>query len=160
MKKTILTAILAVAGIVNASAQFEKGKYYLGATTNSAGLSYSKDSKFNLNLGLNGGYMFEDGWMAIAEVGMDYHNSDMQQFYAGAKCRYLIEQNGLFLQLGAKFVQGAPDFNDVQITPEVGYCFYLNKHLTLEPSIYYDLSLSDFADKSKFGLKVGLAWYF
>ena len=98
--------------------------------------------------------------MAIAEFGMDYRNSDMQQIFAGAKCRYLIEQNGLFLQLGAKYVHGAPSFNDVQITPEVGYCYFLNGHLTLEPSIYYDLSLSDFSDKSKFGLKVGLAWYF
>ena len=160
MKKTILSLIMAFAGVVSASAQFEQGKYYLAATTNSAGLSYSKESKFNLNLGLNAGYMFEDGWMAIAEFGMDYRNSDMQQIFAGAKCRYLIEQNGLFLQLGAKYVHGAPSFNDVQITPEVGYCYFLNGHLTLESSIYYDLSLSDFSDKSKFGLKVGLAWYF
>ena len=52
MKKTILSLIMAFAGVVSASAQFEQGKYYLAATTNSAGLSYSKESKFGLKVGL------------------------------------------------------------------------------------------------------------
>lgn len=160
MKKLLFTLLLAVLGFGSASAQFEKGKMYLGATTNSAGLSYSKNEKFKLNAGVNAGYMFEEAWMAIAEVGFDYSNKDMQTFNIGAKCRYLIEQNGIFLQLGAKYLHGAPNFNDVQITPEVGYCFFLNRHLTVEPSLYYDMSLSDLAEKSKTGLKVGLAWYF
>ena len=160
MKKIIFTLLLAFVGIGSASAQFEKGKCYLGATTNAAGLSYSKKSEFGFNLGVNGGYMFEEAWMALAELGFDYHNSDLQQFYIGAKCRYLIEQNGLFLQLGAKFLHGAPNFNDIQLTPEVGYCFFLNHYLTVEPSLYYDVSLTDFSQSSKVGLKVGLAWYF
>lgn len=160
MKKVIFTLLLAIVGIGSASAQFEKGKYYLGATTETAGLSYSKNSKFGINIGVNGGYMFEEAWMAIGEIGFDYHNSDLYQFNIGAKCRYLIEQNGLFLQLGAKYVHGAPNFNDVQITPEVGYCFFLNHYLTIEPSLYYDVSLTDFSNYSKVGVKVGLAWYF
>ena len=160
MKKIIFTLFLAIVGIGSASAQFEKGKYYLGATTNAAGLSYSKNSKLGINLGVNAGYMFEEAWMAIGEVGFDFHNSDLKEFYAGAKCRYLIKQNGLFLQLGAKFLHAAPNFNDVQITPETGYCFFLNRHLTIEPSLYYDVSLTDFSDKSKVGVKIGFAWYF
>lgn len=160
MKKLLFTLLLAVLGISSASAQFEKGKMYLGATTNSAGLSYSKNEKFTIGAGVNGGYMFEDGWMAIAEAGFNYSNKDLQNFYLGTKCRYLIEQNGVFLQLGAKYLHGAPNYNDVMITPEVGYCFFLNRHLTIEPSLYYDMSLSDFTEKSKTGLKVGLAWYF
>ncbi|MBQ0022811.1 MAG: outer membrane beta-barrel protein [Prevotellaceae bacterium] len=160
MKKIIFTLLLAVLGIGSASAQFEKGKMYLGATTNSGGLSYSKNSKFSLGAGVNAGYMFEDAWMAIAEVGFDYTHKDMRQLYAGLKCRYLIQQNGLFLQGGAKYVHEAPNFNDLQLTPEVGYCFFLNEHLTVEPSVYYDMSLSNFSDKSKTGIKIGLAWYF
>lgn len=160
MKKILLTIFLAAVGLGSASAQFEKGKYYLGATTNSAGISYNKNQKLGLNLGVNGGYMFEDGWMLLSEIGFDYHNKDMQQLYAGLKCRYLIEQNGLFLQAGAKFVHGAPSFNDVQITPEVGYCYFLNRHLTIEPSLYYDVSLTDFSENSRVGVKIGLAWYF
>lgn len=160
MKRILFTFVLALVGMGSAFAQFEKGKYYLGATTNTAGFSYSKNHKARFNLGVNGGYMFEEAWMAIAEIGFDYHNADMQNVYLGAKLRYLIEQNGLFLQAGAKYVHEAPSFNDVQLTPEVGYCFFLNRHLTLEPSVYYDVSLSDFSDKSEFGVKVGLAWYF
>lgn len=160
MKKIVLTLIFALVGMSSAFAQFEKGKYYLAATTNAAGFSYSKSHKARFNLGVNGGYMFEEAWMAIAEAGFDYYNSDMQKFYVGGKLRYLIKQNGLFLQAGAKYVHEAPNFNDVQITPEVGYCFFLNRHLTVEPSLYYDVSLSDFSDKSEFGVKIGLAWYF
>lgn len=160
MKKIVFTLLLAIVGIGSASAQFEKGKYYLGATTNAAGLSYSKSTKFGFNAGINAGYMFEEAWMVIGEVGFDYHSKDLQQFYLGAKCRYLIKQNGLFLQLGGKFVHGAPNFNDVQITPEVGYCFFLNHYLTIEPSLYYDVSLTEFSEHSKVGVKVGLAWYF
>ena len=152
MKKIFFTLIFALVGMSSAFAQFEKGKFYLGATTNSAGVSYSKTDKFCFNVGVNGGYMFEEAWMGILEAGFGYHNSDMQDFYAGAKCRYLIEQNGLFLQMGAKYLHGAPNFNDVQITPEVGYCFFLNHHLTLEPSLYYDVSLTEFSEKSKFGV--------
>lgn len=160
MKRIALALLLVLAGASTALAQFEKGKYYVGATTNAAGLSYSKLHKARFNLGVNAGYMFEEAWLAIAEAGFDYHNSDMQKFYMGAKCRYLIEQNGLFLQLGAKYMHEASNVNDVQLTPEVGYCFFLGRHLALEPSVYYDVSLSDFSDKSEFGVKVGLAWYF
>src|SRR5574344_261925 len=160
MKKILVTIILAIVGMSSAFAQFEKGKYDLAATTNTAVLSYSKSEDFGFHLGVNGGYMFEEAWLAIAQVGFNYRHSDMQELYAGLACRYLIEQNGLFLQAGAKYLHAAPNFNDVQITPEVGYCFFLNKNLTVEPSVYYDVSLSDFSEKSKFGVKVGLAWYF
>lgn len=160
MKKLIFTLILVACGISSAFAQFEQGKKYLGISTNAAGISYSKTQKLGINAGVNAGYMFEEAWMLIGEAGFDYHNEDMQQLYAGAKCRYLIEQNGLFLQMGAKYVHEAKSFNDVQVTPELGYCFFLNHYLTVEPSVYYDVSLSDFSDKSKFGVKIGLAWYF
>lgn len=160
MKKIVFTFVLAFISIGSAFAQFEKGKYYLAATTNTAGLSYSKHDKFGINLGVNGGYMFEEAWMLISEVGFDFHNKDMQSLYAGLKCRYLIEQNGLFLQAGAKYLHGAPNFNDLQFTPEIGYCFFLNRHLTIEPSLYYDISTNKFSEYSKVGVKVGLAWYF
>lgn len=160
MKKTLITLFFALVGIGSASAQFEKGKYYLGATTNATGLSYSKNEKFGINLGVNGGYLFEDGWMLLTEVGFDYHNSDMQSLHAGLKCRYLIEQNGLFLQAGLRFLHGAPNYNDLQVTPELGYCFFLNRNLTIEPSLYYDVSTNKFSEYSKVGVKIGLAWYF
>lgn len=160
MKKTLITLLLAVIGFGTASAQFEKGKMYLATTTNSLGLSYSKTQNLQLNLGLNAGYLFEDDWMLIGEAGVDYSSKDLQSFNVGAKCRYLIEQNGLFLQAGLKYMHAAPSFNDLQVTPELGYCFFLNHYLTIEPSIYYDISTQDFDHRSNAGIKIGLAWYF
>lgn len=160
MKKIIFTLLLVVLGIGTASAQFEKGKKYLGATMNCGDLSYSKHTKLSFNLGANAGYMFEEAWMLIGEAGFNYQNKDMQEFHLGGKCRYLIEQNGLFLQLGAKYLHQASNFNDFVVTPEVGYCFFLNHHLTIEPSAYYDMSMTEYTNNSKLGLKVGLAWYF
>ena len=160
LRRMLFTLLLVTIGVGSASAQFEKGKYYLGATTNMAGLAYSKNEKVNFNAGINAGYMMEQDWLMILEAGFNYRNSDMQSFYAGAKCRYFFEQNGVFLQLGGKYQHYIPNFNDVLITPEVGYCFFLNRHLTIEPSLYYDISLKDYSEYSKVGLKVGLAWYF
>ena len=160
MKKFFFTIIFALVGIGSAFAQFEKGKYYLAATTNAACLSYNKNEKVGLNFGVNGGYMFEEAWMLITEVGFDYRYEDMQALYAGLKCRYLIEQNGLFLQAGAKYVHGAPNYNDLLVTPELGYCFFLNRHLTIEPSLYCDISTKNVSEYTRAGVKIGLAWYF
>lgn len=160
MKKAILALVLAAAGTLTASAQFEKGKYYGGASLSGFDASYSKTSDFSLSLNARAGYMFEQDWMALAEVGYDYTNSSCQTFSLGASCRYYIEQNGLFLSLGARYLHQFEDFNDFQLTPEVGYCFFLNQKVTLEPSVYYNMSLSDFANKSRFGVKVGVGVFF
>lgn len=159
--KRILLAILAGLFIgTNASAQFEKDKWYANASMSDFGLSYSKRSDFALKLGLSGGYMFEDDWMLLAEIGLDCSNSDCNSVFAGAKARYYIEQNGLFLSFGCKWLHEKKNVNDFQLTPEVGYCFFLNKHVTIEPSVYYDMSLTDFSEYSKVGLKVGFGIFF
>ena len=141
-------------------AQFEEGKIYLGTSFDGAGLSYSETTKLTIGVGANAGYMFMRDWLAIGEAGFNYSNKDLQELYVGAKCRYFIEQNGLFLQGGVKYLHRVGGYNDLQLTPEVGYCFFLNKNLTVEPSVYYDMSLSDFSDKSRFGIKIGLGLYF
>ena len=137
-----------------------KGVSYRIGTKNKEIISYSKNEKVGLNFGVNGGYMFEEAWMLIADIGFDYRHEDMRSLYAGMKCRYLIEQNGLFLQAGAKYVHGAPNYNDLMVTPELGYCFFLNRHLTIEPSLYTDISTNCFSEYTKVGVKIGLAWYF
>ena len=48
----------------------------------------------------------------------------------------------------------------MQIPLEVGYAFFLNRYLTVEPAIYYKMSLDDFSDKSTVGLRVGFGFYF
>ena len=43
---------------------------------------------------------------------------------------------------------------------EIGYAFYLNHYLTVEPSVYYKMSMHDFSDNSSVGLRIGLGYYF
>ena len=47
------------------------------------------------------------------------------------------------------------------LVPEahVGYAFFLSRHLTIEPEVYYELSTKD-SDFSGLGLKLGFALYF
>lgn len=160
MKKLFFTAILAILSVASASAQFEKGKIYGGASASGLGISYSETSKFSFGLDALAGYMFADDLMAMAEVGYNYHNSDTQSLSLGVRFRYYIVQNGLFLSLGAKYQHEFKDYNDFFITPEVGYSFFLNHNVTVEPSIYYNMSLSEFGHKSRFGVKVGIGFFF
>ena len=160
MKKTFFTAILAVMSIASASAQFEKGQFYGGASASGLGISYSETTKFAFGLDALAGYTFADNWMVLAELGFNYHNSETQSLSIGGRCRYYIVQNGIFLCLGAKYQHAFENYDDFFITPEVGYSFFLNRHVTLEPSVYYNMSLSDFGDKSRFGIKVGFGFFF
>jgi len=160
MKKVFMALLLATVGVASASAQFEKGKIYGGASASGLGISYSETTKFTFGLEALAGYMFADDLMAMAEVGYDYHNSETQSLSLGVRCRYYIVQNGLFLSLGAKYLHEFKDYNDFYLTPEVGYSFFLNHNVTLEPSVYYNMSLSKFGDKSRFGIKVGIGFFF
>lgn len=160
MKKVLFTMLFALIGVVSASAQFERGTYYTGIGLDGVGLSYSNYNKLHIGVGAHAGYMIEDNIMLLADVGFNYEKKDAQQVLLGAAGRYYIEQNGIFLQAGVHYMHEAPKFNDLVITPEVGYCYFLGRHLTIEPSVYWDMSITSFSDKSKFGVKVGLGLYF
>ncbi|MCR5312135.1 MAG: hypothetical protein K6E54_00530 [Bacteroidaceae bacterium] len=160
MKKILSTIMLALVTI-SASAQFDEGKKYLGANLNGFNLSYSEATDLSINLGANAGYVVQDNLLLIGTLNFDFCNSELNKFELGGKIRYYFDDNGFFVSGGAKFVhEYIGDFNDFQITPEIGYCFMLNKNLALQPSIYYDMSFSDFTEKSRLGLAVGLGWFF
>lgn len=160
MKKLFLAIVLAAISTTGAFAQFEKGKIYGGASVSGFDMSYSETTKFSLGVDAALGKMIAQDWLIIAELGYQYHNSETQTFSVGAKGRYYIEQNGIFLSLGAKFQHMFKDYNDFFLTPEVGYCWFLNHNVMLEPSVYYNMSLSDFGDKSRFGVKIGIGFFF
>lgn len=160
MKKLLLSMILAVLCSTGAFAQFEKGKWYTSASLSNFDMSYSELSDFSIGLGLNAGYTIQDNMMVITETGFDFSNSEWSNLYLGAKGRYYIEQNGIFLGAGVKYIHMYKGVNDVQVTPEVGYCYFLNRHVTVEPAFYYNMSLTEFADYSKFGFRIGLGIYF
>ena len=76
----------------------------------------------------------------------------------GAGLRYYIEQNGIYVGAGAKFAH-TDGIDDLLPEANVGYAFFLSRHITIEPEIYYELS-TKCSDYSGLGLKVGFALYF
>ena len=159
MKKVLFT-MLFVAIATSAFAQFEEGKKYAGISMSGFDMSYNDAQKFHLGLDAKAGYFVMQDVMAIAEVGFNYGNEAWQDVTLAARGRYYIEQNGIFLGAGLKYTHQFKSYNDLAITPEVGYCYFLNRNLTVEPSVYYDMSVTDFAHHSKVGLKIGFGFYF
>lgn len=118
--------------------------------------------------------------------GVMKNRNDLQ---IGVGGRYYIEQNGIFLGVGLAYqhatnvtfsqhesIIGGPTENGpveirtvynyygnrnyVHLTPEVGYCFYVNNYLSIEPSVYCNLCLNRFSEGTEIGLKFGMGFYF
>lgn len=158
MKKIILSLLLAAISL-GASAQFEQGTKYVGASLTGLGLGYSKNSDFYIGLQANAGYFVCDGWMLYGELGWDHQNGE-SSVNLGVASRYYMKTNGLYFSGALKYKHFAPSANVVYLTPEVGYCFYLNDHVSIEPAVFCDFALNEFKDFTKIGLKVGFSYYF
>ena len=87
MKKTLLSIVLMLAGCLCASAQFEQGKKYIGASLSNIDLSYNKARDFNFGMNLNGGYFLDDEFLVKADLGYAYE-SKTHAFNAAAGARY------------------------------------------------------------------------
>lgn len=165
MKKIILSLLLLISGL-SASAQFEFDKKYVSASFSGLDMSYGSETKFTMGLDLTGGYFCDDDWMLYGRFGYRHQTiagegNDVNNLNVGAGVRYYITQNGLFLGCGAKYEHiHRHHGNYFDLTPEVGYCFYLNRNLSIEPSVYYDLCVNRFTEGSKIGLRLGLGYYF
>jgi len=165
MKKYLLMALFAVVSL-GANAQFEAGTGYASASL--TGLNFSFNSKEKVTLGLDAtlGCFVEDAWMVYGQFGYDHKKHD-DRFGVGVGARYYIMQNGLYMNLGMKYeyanvkaISYMHRVNNVYVTPEIGYCFYLNNHVSIEPAVYYDMSLNHFSDFSTVGLRIGFGYYF
>ena len=158
MKKFLLSLIFVLMA-VGAKAQFEKNTTYFSTSFSGLNLSYSNNEKFTLGLDLNGGIFVEDAWMLYGKFGYGHTRYD-DNVSLGMGARYYIKQNGLYLGLGLQYEPVLKNVNNLQLCPEIGYAFFLNEFITLEPALYYNMSLNNFADGSKVGLKLGLGFYF
>lgn len=108
----------------------------------------------------------------------------------GVGGRYYFEQNGIFLGLGLTYQRASNVYvsqtltsdvvnpgagnehvretvltrygnrNYIHFTPEVGYCFYINQYLSVEPSVYCNLCMNRFSEGTEIGLKLGMGFYF
>ena len=163
MKKLLLATLLAIV-CLNASAQFDKGTKYLNLSLTGLDMNYSKNAKFHFGLDVMGGYFVEESWMLNGRFGYNHMGgADANTFDLGAGVRYYFKQNGIFLGGGLLYeFDGVGNFknNYIDLTPEVGYCFYINHYLSIEPSVYYNLCLNKFSDGSKVGLRIGVGFYF
>ncbi len=159
MKKLILAFVFLFAALTPTMAQFEKGKMYIGTSFDGLGMSYNGASHFAFGLGANVGYIVHDDWMLMGDLGVDTYWR-YAQVKVGVAARFFFEQNGIYLQANAKYEYYKHSCGTVALGPEIGYCHYLNGHLTIEPAIYADFSLNDFSKHTTVGVKIGLGWFF
>lgn len=161
MMKKIALLIAVLTMTVAAHAQFQKGKGYIGASLTGLDMHYNGGDKFNFGLEAKGGYILWDNLMALGSIGYQHSGRDEVQDYfeLGVGGRYYIIQNGLYLGLNAKWIHANGNYNDVMPGVEVGYAFYINRSVTIEPAVYYDQSFRNHRDFSTIGLKVGLGVY-
>lgn len=163
MKKIFVALLLAVVSM-SAFAQFEKGTKYVKGSVTGFGLDWNKAGGFHIGIGAGAGYFVADSWMLKGQLGWE-HQDGANEFLLGAGARYYMVDNGFFfggnLGYGVSCASSAADaFHNVYLTPEAGYCFYLNRHVSIEPSVYVDMSLNHFKDYTKLGLKVTFGYYF
>lgn len=138
---------------------FRKGKTYLGASLSGLDLNYNSNDKWHLGLDARLGWMFEDNWMLLGSCGFEMRHHLPNTFTLGLGARYYIEQNGLFLGAGANYFH-EDGVDDLRPSIQIGYAFFLNRSVTIEPEIYYNQSLKNHSDYSGFGIRLGVGIYF
>lgn len=160
MKKKIILLVTALLMTITASAQFEEGKLYSGASLTGLNLSYNGADQLNLGVQAQLGYMVADDLMLLGNASFQTSSSKgtPNSISAGVGGRYYIEQNGIYLGVNAKFVH-TKSYNDFMPGVEVGYAFFISRTVTIEPAIYYDQSIKDHSKYSTVGLKVGFGIY-
>ena len=158
MKKVILLMLLLVSTLT-ANAQFAQGTKYVSTSLSGIGLSYSDNQKFRLGVDATAGYFMADCLMLRGSVSYN-HTPEIDDVAIGAGIRYYFDQCGVFMGAGADYVHYTPNSNDVQIPVEIGYSFFVNRFITIEPSVYYKMSLDSFSKKSTVGIRIGLGFYF
>ena len=161
MKKKILSMAVALLCAVSAHAQFEEGKVFVGGSLTGLNMKYTGSDKFSYGVQAQAGYMVADDLMLLGQTSFEHSGNDAidDKFTVGVGGRYYIEQNGIYLGVNCKFVHAGKNFNDVMPGVEVGYAFFLNNSVTVEPAIYYDQSFKNHSDYSTIGLRLGVGVY-
>lgn len=148
--------VVALLTAVTANAQFEKNKVYVGASLSSLDLSYNGRDKGSIGVSAKGGFTFEDDWLLTGQVGYEKRNGLPASSTVGVGVRYYIVQNGLYLGLNGDYYHYGADHDDVMPSVHLGYAFFLNGSVTLEPELYYRQSTKSHADFSTIGVAIGL----
>ncbi len=163
MKKILVSLMLLVMTALSAHAQFEKEVWYVNASLTGLDLSHSKNEGTNFGFALTGGAFVADNVAVLLNFKGNYVEHGMDETSIGAQGRYYFSSCGIYGGLGMAYKHlSCVGFkkNLVCLTPEVGYAFFLGRNVTIELSVYYDLSFSDISEFSKLGFKIGFGVYF
>ena len=172
--KKILAGLLMALTTLSANAQFEGGKKYIDASFSGLSLSYSKQEKLRFDIDATAGAFVARDVLVYGRFGLDQKKVTLEKYgkeygkylnelVIGVGGRYYIEQNGIYLGLGFEYghmENAAHKYDNFYLTPEVGYAFFVNQYITIQPAVFYDICLNNFSDASKIGLKIGLGFYF
>ncbi|EGJ72534.1 hypothetical protein Bcop_2381 [Bacteroides coprosuis DSM 18011] len=160
--KKLLLLVVCLLTTIGASAQFEEGKFIVNTSITGLDLSYSSGSKGHFGFEVGGGYFLQDNWAVLADLGGDW-SSPVDKYKLAAKTRYYFDNIGIYLsgglQLSSIQYKHMDKTNDFAFLLEAGYAYFLSKTVTIEPAVYWDLSVKD-SDNSKIGLKIGFSFYF
>ena len=165
MKKLLMAAIgLMMAMSVNAQylnkseTPFTQGKIYVGASLSGTDLSYSGLTEGHLGIQGKVGYFFADNLLGTAQLAYEKQKDVPYAISLAAGGRYYIQQNGLYLGASAIF-KHQDDFDDVLPSVQLGYSFFINRTVTIEPELYYEQSFKNHKDYSTVGLRIGIGIY-
>ena len=154
----LMAAVSVNAQSLKSDTPFTEGKVYVGASFSSTDLSYSGSTKGHLGVQGKLGYLFADNLMGLAQVSYDKNTDVPYSISMGAGGRYYIEQNGLFLGASAIYRHHS-GFDDLLPSVQLGYSFFINRTVTIEPELYYEQSLKNHKDYSTVGLRIGIGIY-
>jgi hypothetical protein len=172
MKKLLMSAVaLIMAMSVHAQSYlndsgtpFSEGKFYVGASFSGLQAKYSKATDWSLGLQAKAGYLFLDNWMLVGVF--DYENRSNGSNISvniGAGARYYFDKVGIYAGATAKYshdkVSGINGYDDFKPEAYAGYAFFIGRHVTIEPELYYEHSFHD-TDYSGFGLRLGFGYFF
>ena len=162
MVKKLSLLIVAMMMVLTASAQFEQGKKYISASFSGLDFNYNGTSDLNVGFQAKGGYLVDDNLMLLGILGYNHIGGDdntPDRFSIGAQGRYYLIPNGIYLGLGATSRHGNHKYNDIMPSVELGYAFFINRTVTIEPALYYEQSIKDHSKYSNVGLRLGLGIY-
>jgi hypothetical protein len=158
MRKKLFLVFFALITSVASFAQFEEGKVYVNGSLSGLDLSYNGITDGHIGLQAKAGYFFMDNLAAVGSVG--YEDSKDMSAVASASVggRYYIVQNGIYLGASCT-MKHASGYNDFLPGVQIGYAFFINGKVTIEPELYYDQSFKNHKDYSTVGLRIGVGIY-
>ena len=157
MMKKILFLLIAIAVATGASAQFERGKTYVGASLSGLDLNWSEKTKMAIGLAAMGGYMVWDNIMLNANLAINANTDDAgnNQYSFGVGGRDYFVSNGIFVGANVSYYHVQKKYNDVMPTVEAGWAFFVNRTITIEPAVYFRPSFMR-SERNRIGLKIGI----